>query len=262
MPTISRNGASVFYEDLGAGDPPLVFVHGIGHHEHFAHQIDHFRRSHRVVAPDLPGFGRSTTPPERRCGITEYAKDVAWLCHELDVHAPVIVGHSMGGAIAFEIAAAQPELLSAIVLLDPLPIVPVPALREQRAGLVTALEGAAYRDAFRGFVETRMFRSTDDPNTRRRIVNDMCATPQHVLAPLFASISEWSGEQLAPRVRAPVLLITAGDGLPADMARTRELIAELELGRTVGAGHFAHLLSPEQVNAMIDRFLTIAVHTR
>ena len=59
---------------------------------------------------------------------------------------------------------------------------------------------------------------------RARIVDDMCATPQDVLVATFASISDWSGEQIADRVRAPVLLITAGDGIPADLARTRELL--------------------------------------
>jgi len=260
MPSISRNGANVFHLDAGAGEPPVVFVHGIGTHEHFCQQIAHFQRGHRVIAPDLPGFGQSDRPPERRFGITDFADDVAWLCDELDVHAPVIVGHSMGGAIAFEIAAARPELPSAIVLLDPLPIVPLPALRAQRAALVDALEGPDYRLAFRGFVESRMFRSTDAPDVRARIVADMCATPQDVLAPTFASVSEWSGEHLAHYVRCPVLLITAGEGLPADLGRTRELVAGLELGRTVGVGHFAHVFAPEQVNAMIDRFLAVSVN--
>ena len=261
MPSIRRNGASVFYEDLGAGDPPIVFVHGIGSHDGFAPQIGHFGSSHRVVAPDLPGFGQSPPAPERGYAITDYAEDVAWLCNELDVRSPVIAGHSMGAAIAFEIAAARPELPSAIVLLDPLPVVPLPALRAQRADLLTALTGPDYRDALRAFAESRMFRPTDDPQVRARIVADMCATPQQVLVPAFASISEWSGEHLAPAVRCPVLLITAGDGLPADIARTRELVAGLELGRTVGAGHFAHVLSPEQVNAMIDRFLAVSLDT-
>lgn len=255
MPTINRDGASLFYEDLGAGDPPIVLVHGIGSHELFARQIDHFRQRHRVVAPDLPGFGQSEVPPERRCGITTYAGDVAWLCDQLGLRAPVIVGHSMGGAIAFEIAAARPDLPSAIVLLDPIPIVPLPALGEQRAPLVSALAGPDYANALRAFAEARMFRPTEDPELRARIVEDMCATPQHVLVPTFASISEWSGEHVADQVRVPVLLITAGDGLPADMARTRELVPGLELGRTVGAGHFAHVFAPAQVNAMIDQFV-------
>jgi pimeloyl-ACP methyl ester carboxylesterase len=252
-------GARLFYEDLGAGEPPIVFVHGIGTHAHFARQFEHFRRDHRVIAPDLAGFGRSELPPVRGCGIGDFADDVAWLCDELDLRAPVIVGHSMGGAIAFEIAARRPELPAAVVLLDPIPIVPLPALREQRAALVTALGEPHYRDALRGFAESRMFRPSDDPETRARIVDDMCATPQRVLVPAFASIGEWSGEHIAGHVRCPVLLITAGDGLPADLARTRELVAGLELGRTVGAGHFAHVFSPEQVNAMIDRFLAVSL---
>jgi hypothetical protein len=55
-----------------------------------------------------------------------------------------------------------------------------------------------------------------------------------------------------------VLLITAGDGLPADLARTRELLPQLELGRTVGVGHFAHAIAPDQINAMINHFLLAA----
>jgi pimeloyl-ACP methyl ester carboxylesterase len=256
MPVVTYKGMHVFYEEAGSGAPPMLFVHGIGNHTHFAAQIDYFSRSHRVVAPDLPGFGLSDAP-EREYGIATFADDIAGLCDELDLPRPVIVGHSMAGAIALEVAATRPELPSAIVLLDPIPIVPLPALQAQRGQLAEALTGSAYREAFRGFAEARMFRSTDDPELRARIVDEMCATPQHVLAPTFANLSKWSGEPLADRVRIPVLLITAGDGLPADIARTRELLPQLELGRTVGAGHFAHVIAPDQVNAMIDRFLTI-----
>jgi pimeloyl-ACP methyl ester carboxylesterase len=247
----------VFYEDAGSGDPPMLFVHGIGNHTHFAAQIDYFSRSHRVVAPDLPGFGQSDAP-EREYGIATFADDVTWLCDELDLYGPVIVGHSMAGAVALEIAAARPELPSAIVLLDPIPIVPLPALQTQRAQLAQAIAGPAYREALRGFAEARMFRPTDDPVLRARIVDDMCATPQHVLVPTFASLNQWSGEDVASHVSIPVLLITAGDGLPADLARTRELLPELELGRTVGVGHFAHAIAPDQINAMIARFLVAA----
>lgn len=259
MPYVSRAGARLFYEDLGAGDPPIVFVHGIGHHEHFARQIEHFQRNHRVIAPDLAGFGRSELPAGRECRIAEHAADIAWLQDELALRAPIVVGHSMGGAIAFEVAAARPDAVSAIVLLDPIPIVPLAGLREQRAPLLAALAGPDYRDAFRGFVESRMFRPTDDPTVRARIVDDMCATPQHVLEPTFAGITDWTGEQLADQVHCPVLLITTGDGMPADIARTRNLLPGLELGRTIGSGHFVHVFSPEQVNEMIERFLAVSL---
>jgi pimeloyl-ACP methyl ester carboxylesterase len=254
MPFADYQGGRVFYEDTGSGDPPILFVHGIGNHTHFAAQIDYFSASHRVVAPDLPGFGVSDSP-EREYGIATFADSVAWLCDELVLHHPVIVGHSMGAAVVFELAAARPELPSAVVLLDPIPIVPVPALQAQRTQLVEGLAGPGYRDAFRGFAEARMFRHTDNPELRTRIVDDMCATPQHVLVQSFAGLSTWTGEDAAGSVTAPVLLITAGDGLPADMARTRQLLPHLELGRAVGVGHFAHAMAPDQINAMIAQFV-------
>jgi pimeloyl-ACP methyl ester carboxylesterase len=257
MPTVTYNSVRIFYEDAGSGDPPMLFLHGIGNHTHFAAQLEHFSRSHRVVAPDLPGFGQSDAP-DREYGIAALADDVGWLCDELDLHGAVIVGHSTGAAVALEVAAAHPETPSAIVLLDPIPIVPLPALQAQRGRLPEALTGPSFRDAFRGFAEARMFRPTDDPELRARIVDEMCATPQHVLAPTFASLSQWNGEEIAGRVSIPVLMITAGDGLPADIPRTRELLPQLELGRTVGVGHFAHAIAPDQINAMIDRFLLAA----
>jgi pimeloyl-ACP methyl ester carboxylesterase len=257
MPTVAYKSVRVFYEDAGAGDPPMLFLHGIGNHTHFGAQVDYFSRCHRVLAPDLPGFGQSDAP-EREYGITTFAEDVAWFCDELDLRQPVIVGHSMAAAVALEVAAACPELPSALVLLDSIPIVPLPALHAQRSHLAEALAGPAYREAFRAFAEARMFRPTDDPELRARIIDEMCETPQHVLAPTFASLSQWSGEDIATRVNIPVLLIIAGDGLPADLTRTRELLPQLELGRTVGVGHFGHAIAPDQINAMITRFLLTA----
>ena len=258
MAIAHRHGARVFFEDVGSGGPPIVFIHGLGNHEHFAAQIEHFSRGHRVIAPDLPGFGRSEAPADREYTINAFGNDIAWLCEQLQVEGPVVMGHSMGGAVALELAAAHPTLASAVVLLDPLPIVAAPMWRDGVSGFAEALRGPGYREAIRGYASSRMFRPADDQSVCGRIVEDMCATPQHVICPLVASIAAWRGETVASLVKAPLLLITAGDGIPSDMARIRELLPAIELGRTVGSGHFAHLLVPDQVDAMIERFLIVS----
>lgn len=257
MPIVNRRGAAMFYEDAGSGYPPLVLVHGVGIHEHFTPQLKHFSARHRVIAPDLPGYGNSAAP-DRDYTITAFADDIAWLCGELQLKHPVIAGHSMAGAIAVEVAATHPELPSAIVLLDPIPIAPVPEFRERMSPFVQALHGPGFREAIRSFAESRMFRPTDDPDLRAKIIDEMCAAPQQVLAATLTSALTWNGEQAASQVQVPVLLIQAGDGMPADMARTRKIIPQLELGRTVGTGHFAHLMAPGQINTMIERFLTVS----
>ncbi len=259
MDAAKPDGTTLFYEEQGTDEPAIVFVHSLGSHAHYRQQIDHFARRHRVIAPDLAGFGASTAAAHRELTITRWVDDLAWLCERLDVHDAVIVGHSMSGAIALELTAAHPELACAVVLLDPVPIVPLPTFRQGLGRLVQALQGSNYRDALRGFAEQRQFRETDPPDLRSRLIEDMCAVPQHVLAGVFASLLDWDGELVAPRVQAPILQIVQGGGMPADLVRLQETVPRLELGRTVGAGHWAHVIVPDQVNSMIERF--VAIHS-
>jgi pimeloyl-ACP methyl ester carboxylesterase len=253
MPTLIHNSSAIHYDDRGTGDPPIVFIHGVGR-PHFSAQSEHFAARHRVVVPDLPGYGRSHSTYGEYT-ISAFAREIAWLCNQLDLRRPTLVGHSMAAAIVLELGATQPDLPSALVLLDPTPIAPVPLFRERMTVLVEALHGPGCEDILRGFVQARMFRETDDPDQARTITEEICCLPQNVIAATLASALAWPGESFASRVRLPVLLIQAGDGMPSDLPRTRALIPQIELGRTVGAGHFAHALAADQVNSMIERFL-------
>src|SRR5579859_6537108 len=108
MKYLTRENVAFAYVDIGSGPQTLLFLHGWAcNHNFFARQIECFSRFHRVVAPDLCGHGASDAP-ERRYTVSEFADDLAWLCAELGVQRPVLVGHSMGGLIALELAATYP----------------------------------------------------------------------------------------------------------------------------------------------------------
>lgn len=106
---------------LEAGDgPPLVLLHGPGEFkERWLRVIPGLSRTHRVIAPDFPGHGRSLTHPE---GL-DADRVFAWLDALLDDRCrdrPVLVGHILGGSVAARYAVARPDRLDRLVLVDAL----------------------------------------------------------------------------------------------------------------------------------------------
>ena len=259
MGWLTRDGVRLFHQEAGAGAPPLLFIHGVGgDHTDFAPQSAHFRGKHRVVAVDLRGHGRSDKPVQEYT-IPGFADDVAWVCGKLGLAKPVLIGHSMGGKVALDVAARFPDLPAAVIAVESSILPPGPA-----AGvppLAAALRGPGYREAARRFFADALFLPTDDPGRKARLVERMVATPQHVLASAFANTFAWDGAAAAAACPAPLLLIS-GAAVVNDLDRLRRLCPRLVHGQTVGAGHFNQLEVPDQVNAMIERFLAIALPPR
>jgi len=254
--TLTRNGVKLAYEESGSG-PAIVLVHGwCGDHSYMAPQAEHFRPAHRVVTVDLRGHGASDKP-EQEYTIRGFADDVAWLCGEIGVTRPVIIGHSMGGATALALAAWHPELPAAIVMLDAPVLLPPELVSTLRPQLVAAFRSPGYREAARGFVGAQMFRPGDDPQRKERILDGMSVAPQHVLASAIEAIWGFDSAAALQACKVPALWIGA-DPLLADVRRMRELCPTLLTAQTAGAGHFHQLEVPDQVNAMIERFVLIS----
>jgi len=257
MQRLLRDGVALAYEEAGHGEPPLLFVHGwTCDHTFFDPQVEHLRRAHRTIAVDLRGHGESDTP-QQDYTMARFADDLTWLCGQLGVTKPVVIGHSMGGVIALELAAQHPDLPAAIVMVDA-PIVPPRALRDGVAPLMEALRGPNYREAQREFVANMLFLPSDDPQRKARIVDRMSSAPQHVMSSAFEEIFSWDSDAAAAACKVPALMINAASPL-AQVERFKELYPQLVTGQTVGAGHFHQLEVPDQINAMIERFIAISV---
>jgi pimeloyl-ACP methyl ester carboxylesterase len=111
------DGRRVNMVELGGG-PALVFIHGLGGSwQNWLMNIPAAARDHRVIAPDLPGFGASEMPCDE-ISISGYAHAVASLCDTLEIETATIVGNSMGGFIAAELAISHPQLVRRLVLVD------------------------------------------------------------------------------------------------------------------------------------------------
>jgi pimeloyl-ACP methyl ester carboxylesterase len=104
--------------DSGGDKPPLLLIHGLGGAwQNWLLTIPAFMETHRVVAPDLPGFGHSEMP-SGRISIQSFAHAMDELCRVLDLEAPVVVGNSMGGFIGAELVLAFPTRVRRLVLVS------------------------------------------------------------------------------------------------------------------------------------------------
>lgn len=118
---VEVRGARVHYVDKGAG-PPLVLVHGLGGQlQHFTHSmLERLVGEYRVVMIDRPGAGYSTRARGASNRLSEQADVVAGVIRALELERPLLVGHSLGGAVSLAVALAHPELLGGLALIAPL----------------------------------------------------------------------------------------------------------------------------------------------
>lgn len=256
MKHLERDGVKLFFEDAGSGTPPIVLVHGwTCDRTYFAPQRDHLSRRHRVVSVDLRGHGESDKP-NGPYTIALFADDVAWLCGALRLEKPVIVGHSMGGMVALELAARHPQLPSAIVACDS-PILPPAALVANLTAVTERLRQPGWHPTRRAFIGDALFIAADDARRKQRIIEHMMSAPDHVTLGCWEAIVTADSAEALRQCKVPFLYVAAASPL-MDVARAQQLCPTLVVGQTVGAGHFHQLEVPEQVNAMIDRFLSVS----
>jgi pimeloyl-ACP methyl ester carboxylesterase len=254
MPYADLGDLKLYYERAGSGEPELLFVPGwCCDHTAFQPQFDRFARTHAVTALDLRGCGQSDQPDDGYT-IPELADDVARLCAEVGIEKPVIAGHSLGGMIAVELAARYPSLPRALVLVDPGPIDPLPATVEFFRQFAGQLEGQNGEDVRRLYVQDMGAR---DEQLARWIADLMCTVPLPIATAVIHGVNGWSGVDAFARCTVPTLLLRRTLADDSDALRLRAIKPDLEVGITVGAGHFHQLEVPDQVNAMIERFLAI-----
>jgi pimeloyl-ACP methyl ester carboxylesterase len=116
---IEIDGTPVNYVDIGEGElEPIVFIHGLGGQwQNWLENIPRAALERRVIALDLPGFGL-TPEPRDRITIPGYGRCVDSLCEKLSLGRVDLVGNSMGGFVAAEVAIQFPDRADQLILVS------------------------------------------------------------------------------------------------------------------------------------------------
>lgn len=247
-----RDGIALAFTDNAGVGTPLMLIHGWGcDHTTLKHQDAYFRKTHRVVNVDLRGHGQSSSPLDNY-EVAHFADDVAWLCRELAIRDAVLIGHSMGGAVAIEAAYRHPELVRGVAMIDTV-FQPSHGLVELLAPLLPDLEGDRYKEAYRRIMLA--FSRTSEHTALGSVLSTLPSAPQHVLLSALASHPGSHDFARAAASCTTQVAYIAASGEFANLEHLKQLLPTLIYGQALGVGHFAPCLAPEQVNAMLSSFL-------
>jgi pimeloyl-ACP methyl ester carboxylesterase len=254
MRVVHVDSLRVAYRESGAG-PPVVVLHGWGASGAAVTSILRcLEGEHRVIAPDLPGFGASDLPPDA-WGSAEYAGCVRTFLWELGVERADFIGHSHGGRVAIRLATSDPGLVERLVLVDSAGIRP----RHGPAYRARVLAFKAGRRAIAGW--TRAVGTRNAAPVREWFARRFGSEDYRQAGPMRATLVRLVNEDLRallPRVQAPTLLIWGeqDDFTPLAQGRLMEqLIPDAGLVVFPAAGHFSYADDPGRFCRIVGHFL-------
>jgi len=230
------------------GGPPLLLIHGAGgSHLHWPPQLRRLPGV-SVLAPDLPGHGRSEGLGREAIG--DYTRDVVSLLDALGVERTVVGGHSMGGAIAQAMALDHAERVAGLILIGTGAKLRVaPAVLD---GILNDFEATV------GLVVDWSFGPAATDDLKQLGIKAIRETAPAVLLGDYRACDRFDIRDQLERIQTPTLVVggTADRLTPLRFSRyLAENIDRARLEIIQGGGHMMALESPEEVGAAVDRFM-------
>jgi len=261
MKKLTVNDVQLACIDEGTG-PPVILVHGFPlDHTMWDAQVEALRTEHRVIVPDLRGFGQSDVS-QGTVTMEQMADDLAGLLDVLKIREPVVfVGLSMGGYVAFQFFRRHRDRLRGLVLCDTRAGADTPqaaevrretadrVLREGPGGLVDGMPPKL-------LAPTTLEKQREILGSLQRMIR--ATDPRGIAAASLGMAERPDVTGMLPEIDCPTLVIVgAEDALspPEEMAAVAEAIPEARLVEIPAAGHMSPMENPAAVSAVLKEFL-------
>ncbi len=253
------SGVTLACDDRGRGEPAVLFVHGYPlDRTMWTAQLTGIT-GHRLIAPDLRGFGDSVAGNPPAESVEAHADDLAALLDALGVARAVVVGLSMGGYVALAMAERHRDRLAGLVLMDTRSRNDDAAGRAGRDGAIATIRGGDSRSVVLGMAE-KLFAAQAPQELRSRFTTQMQAVgADGLVAALTAMRDRPDRTALLPTLGDLPTLIVVGreDRItpPEDSRAMADAVPGATLVVVEGAGHLSPAEQPARVNEALQTFL-------
>jgi len=235
-------GYEIHAVEFGSAGTPILLVHGLsGSSRWWYRNVAGLAEEHRVVIPDLIGFGRTRRPRLRLPTLDAVAEVFVGWMDALELERPHLVGHSMGGQMAIHLAANHPDRVDRLVLVDaagiPRPLAPAKLLRFA--------------------AEVAPLWRWGDPRFLPVIARDALRAGPWTIAQAIAHILRDDVRPLLPRIQAPTLIVWGERDTLVPLSNSwdmRQAIPDSQLAVLRGASHNPMVDRPADFNRLLLRF--------
>jgi esterase len=234
------------FETVGSG-PPLLVLHGLfGSGGNWRSVARHLAATHTVHSADLRNHGAS--PWADTMGYAEMADDLLQLMDRLDLRAPAVIGHSMGGKVAMALALRQPQRVGQLVVVDIAPV----SYADTLTPFALAMSGAEVMStASLGEVQRRLQQSVPDPGVVPFLMQNLVRHNDHFdwrinllgISAAMPQLCAFPSELLGARFERPVTVIAGARSdyvQHHDGADFQPMFTQVETHVIGEAGHWVH----------------------
>jgi pimeloyl-ACP methyl ester carboxylesterase len=260
--SVEVNSIHISYNDMGAGSVPVIFIHGFPFDKSmWDRQLDALKTTHRVIAYDIRGFGRSTDE-ESALNIDLFADDLIQFMDKLDIDKAIVCGLSMGGYIALNAQKRFPDRIAALVLCDTQCIADTPAAKEKRLKSIDEIKEDGVTDFNERFIRNVFHK--DSLLHKKDIVENLkkvvYTNSQHIITQGLTALAARSETcSTLNKVNIPTLIICGSDDVltpPEQSEYVHKHIKGSEFHIIENAGHVSNLEQPDEFNKYLIKFLS------
>ena len=257
MPKIQSNGINLYYEICGEGQP-LLFIHGLGSSTRdWEFQVQEFSKLYKVITFDLRGHGQSDKPagPYK---MSMFAADTVGLLKALGIENPHIVGLSLGGGVAFQMAVDASLPIKSLVIVNSTPELLIRTLKDrlmvwQRIAIVNLLGMRKMGEV----LSKRLFIKPEQEGIRQVFADRWAKNDQRAYLNSMRALVGWSVSARIGSISCPTLIISADqDYSPISVkeAYTAQ-IPGAQLAVIPDSRHATPVEHPQEFNQVLQNFL-------
>ena len=267
MPEVKVNDVTLYYEDSAPNDtqkPVMVFAHGLlWSTRMYDAQVAYFKDNYRCIAFDFRGQGRSKVTIDGY-DMETLTEDTLGLLQALNIEQCHFVGLSMGGFIALRLAIRHPEKLLSIILMETSADPEDPTTAPQYRKLVSAIRWMGMKRVSKKVMPIMFGQRFLNDKARKadykNWIQQMQANDKVGIVKATMGVIERQGvyEQLG-KITIPTLIVVGDEDVATPYCKAERMhfaIKGSKLAIINGAGHTATVEEPEQINTVMDKFLT------